>query len=305
MTTKQNLVSKDVIRTRALSSGLARPQAWVMAILGYWSQMKGGVLIASGQKWQWREYAEIAAETGYSTKTIGRTVADLKASGLIEVKRIWHPNKPGTSLNAFRITDEARTLLDIPMPDIAFQFGNGGKLEKDKMSDGLETSWPNLTDHSGPTINTEPYKNQASESSIDTHVGGATPQFIKKRFGKDFLKDSKWESLDQNSLYNFWQGYKWLMKDKFNTLVGVYNKKREYWIKDYLDAFCIEQYSPWDALNALLYALQNWDEFNKLLQAIKGQPEYFGINCPDPYTLGVYGHVFLEFYTGKTWADTV
>lgn len=130
MTADGKMVPKDQLRKKALANGVPRNQAWVLAIMAFFSQWKGGVTLGAGPPWQWREYRDIAEETGYSIKSVGRAVASLKSQKLIEVRRIWNPCKTGQSVNAFRITASARAMLQL-WPSQAVQSPKNGVLGKD------------------------------------------------------------------------------------------------------------------------------------------------------------------------------
>ena len=116
MTKKTDLQSKDNLRATALANGVPRASAWVFSIIAFWSQMKGGMSIGPGLKWQWRNYGEIAAELGYSTKTVGKAVRDLIGRDLVEVRRTWNPTKSGQNVNAFRVTAKARAFYKLKKP---------------------------------------------------------------------------------------------------------------------------------------------------------------------------------------------
>lgn len=296
MPTKVDFVSKDQIRARAISKGLARPQAWVIAIIAYWSQHKGGVNIGTGGKWQWRGYDEIAAEIGYSTKSVGRAVAELKGAGLVEVQRIWHPTKLGQSVNAFRLTKKARELFNLPWPGMCNLIPQQGLFEKDNPSHPNPTnshfldSQLALSKYIGHTVE------KTGNSAADSHVSETVAALFLQKFGKDYMPEANWNKFTKETIYNLWCGYKWLIRNAFDKAVGNYNAKREQWLIDYLRVFEGEGYAPWDSICALAIAISEWSSFAEILATNEGKPHFVHKDYPDPYTLGVYGHLILEFY---------
>lgn len=296
MPTKQNFVSKDSIRTKAISAGMARPQAWVFAIIAFWSQHKGGVQIGSGHKFQWRDYKEISDEIGYSTKSVGRAVSALGASGLIEFRRIWHPVKLGQSVNAFRLTMKGRKLLDLPWPSLDDLSPQNSLFEKDKNAVPKGTPGLILQSHPEASMNMEHTGKMAVDSATHSQVGDSAAETIKERFGKEYLPGGSWSKISKEHVYNLWKGYKWMIRDVFSKPVGNYNAKREQWLIDYLRVFEQEDYRPVDAIIALAKACTDWSSCGEILATYEGKPHFAAKEYPDPYTLGVYGHVFLDFY---------
>lgn len=112
-------VSREVLRERAHAAGLGRADACVLSILGYWTQVPGGVSKGPGLKWKWRPYAEMGSELAYSISTIQRAVKALRCAKLIETKRIYNPVRSGTNVNAFRLTVQGYELLGLNVPDDA------------------------------------------------------------------------------------------------------------------------------------------------------------------------------------------
>jgi hypothetical protein len=300
MSAKTDLISKDAIRSCAISKGLTRPQAWVVAIIGFWSQTKGGVEIGKGMKWQWREYAEMSAEIGYSTKSVGRAVAELKDAGIIEVKRIWHPTKPGRSLNAFRMTWKGRSLLGIPSPYEASQLGKVALFEKDKGAVSSQHLCPNQGGHDGAAKYIGQTETKTVNSATDSHASETGAEAVLEKFGKEYLHGGGWNQITKDAVYRLWLGYKWLIRDAFDKSVGSYNAKREQWLIEYLKVFREEGYSPWHSVVALAMVATQWSSFAEVLATFEGKPHFAMKEYPDPYTLGVYGHVVLEFFRDQT-----
>jgi hypothetical protein len=104
------------LRKRAFQAGLPRAQAAVLSVIGYWSQIRGGVKKGPGLPWKWRNYKEIGDEFGYSPVTIQRAVENLRKRKLIGTRRMHNPSKPGQTVNGFRLTAEGYVILGLPVP---------------------------------------------------------------------------------------------------------------------------------------------------------------------------------------------
>ena len=109
-------VHSTELQKRALDAGLRRSLAVVLAVLGYWAQVPGGVKKGKGLPWKWRNYQEIGAVSGYSSVTIQRAVRQLKSEQLLETRLMFNPAKPGQTVNGFRLTGSGYALLGLPIP---------------------------------------------------------------------------------------------------------------------------------------------------------------------------------------------
>ena len=270
MPTKVDFVSKDSIRATAISKGMARPQAWVIAIIAYWSQHKGGVQIGTGHKWQWRGYGEIAAEIGYSTKSVGRAISELKQAGFVDVRRIWHPSKLGQSINAFRLTKQGRDFFKLPWPGLENLIPQQGLFEKDKSADPTQTPWHILQSQPATSKYIEHTEKKTGNSAPHSHASETVAELVFKKFGKEYLPGSGWNKITKEAVYCLWRGYKWIIRDTFDKSVGNYNAKREQWLMDYLRVFEEEGYTPWDSVSALATAVAKWSEFAAVLATHEG-----------------------------------
>jgi DNA-binding transcriptional regulator GbsR (MarR family) len=303
MSKDQPLQSRDAIRVAALASGLDRSCAWVFAIIGYWSQIKGGTAIGSGPKWQWRNYDEIASEIGYSRKTVGKAVGRLTDLGLIEVKRIWNPSRPGQNVNAFRLTETARDIFNLKIPKEQDQLSQEVIAEKEPSSASDEKDALVPMTHGEVAMIKEPSLELQGYTAIDSHasesMAAANP--ILKWFGDEFTEGVWWDQLSDEHVTSFWLGYKQLIEDVFGHCVGLINAKRKQWLSDYLKMFRSEGYSPSVAADALILICQNWNDFAAVLSSYEGKPDFIKKFHPDPYTLGVFPHVILDFWK---WYDS-
>lgn len=298
MTKEQTLQSRDAIRVAALANGLDRSCAWVFAIIGYWSQIKGGIAIGNGPKWQWRNYDEIAAEIGYSRKTVGKAVGKLTEMGLIEAKRIWNPSRPGQNVNAFRLTETARDIFNLKIPKGQDQWSQEVTSETELMSASAEKAAPLPTPHNEIAMIKEPTLELQGYTAIDSHasesMAAAYPHL--KLFGEEYAEGVWWDQLSEDYVASFWYGYKQLVEEIFGQSIGLINAKRKQWLSDYLKMFRSEGYFPCAAAVALIVICQNWDDFAMVLSFYEGKPDFIKKFHPDPYTLGVFPHVVLDFW---------
>lgn len=297
------LTSKDELRQAALSGGLPRLESWVLAIVGFWSQVEGGVAIGPGPKWQWREYAEISKETGYGAKSIGRAVKSLADQGLIEVKRIWNPVKLGQSVNAFRVTALGCSLLLLNTTKKCPPNGHSGGSEPDNEALPTSALEPDGMDENDPSINILT-NNLQTEKQTDTSQGeNEYPPSDYKIFQEEFEKEN-WNDLGVEHEYVFWRGYKFLIRSRCKLPVGTRTAKCKLWISQYLSVFREEGLPPYYAVNALLFSVYQWDDFRIELLFAQKTPDWMPDKThPEPFDLGVYGHIFLTYLAKESPDD--
>lgn len=288
------MANKDELRKAAFSAGLPRAEAWVLATLGFWSQAKGGVAI-QGETWRWRDASEVADETCLSKRTVSRVIGALKAGGLIRVRRIWHPTKPGKNVNAFIVTQLGMSKLQTTnTPKVHNQSGHLFSTDHAIPAPSAMTSAPVGTGHEG-TIKNSVLPTKHSEKPAAVSQVGETAADLKDWNSYPCLNQEDWDLWTEETVESFWQVYKRLVRERLNFNPGPSNKQRMKWMESYLSVFHEEQESPLFAFQALVLAIDDWDAFSKTLANDQGKSEWLCKPYPDPYDLGNFGNTFLHY----------
>lgn len=286
------MADQSTLRARALAAGLSRAPAWVGGIIAFWSQAKGGVAI-DGIVWRFRSHAEIATELGYGEKTVGRAVADLRKLGLLHVRRIWHPMKPGQSVNAYALTKAGLQLFQPKEATKGVQFPQGGACEADILVPSKLSQFDDQSTHPAPVINSANNSEiEASQATALSHVGESVGEDYDVSLFAEYEKSKSWSQVDENVRHVLFRAFKRLVKARFGASVGNYGPKQAEWMSQYLGPFEEAGLEPVYAGAALLRAVWDWDEFRLYLAKAQGKPAK---PFPRPYDLGIYGHEFMNW----------
>jgi hypothetical protein len=289
------MANKDELRKAAFSAGLPRAEAWVLAALGFWSQAKGGVVI-QGETWRWRDASEVADETCLSKRTVSRVIGALKVGGLIRVRRIWHPMKPGKNVNAFIVTQLGMSKLQTTnTPKGHNQSGHPVSTDHAIPASSTMSSAPVGTGHEGAIMNSVLPTEKSKKPAAVSQVGEMAAELPEWTSYKCFNQE-EWEIWTEETVESFWNVYKRLVRERFEYNIGSSNKQRIQWMNDYLGIFKEEALGPIDAIMALLVAMDDWSNFSIELAAAQGKSEWLCKSHPDPYDLGMFGNVFFHFF---------